>query len=65
MTGWIGAVWGLGGLAASIANAVIRLAPTGWTAFDVMEAVHWAALAVWVPAMVIGEGYFGFHRSFS
>lgn len=64
--GKIAYVWGIGGIALAVIDALIRLAPIAVDAFrQPLGATHWVFLAVWMVFMVIVEGVRGFHRSFS
>ena len=66
LVGPLGAVWGAGGVGLLLGGAVYRLTPTAFEPFDgPLTTGHWAFLVVWVIAMLVMEGYFGFQRSFS
>ncbi|MFQ5526094.1 MAG: hypothetical protein ACE5GX_07495 [Thermoanaerobaculia bacterium] len=66
LRGRIGYVWGLGGIAFAVIDALIRLTPIAVKGFQyTLTARHWLFLAGWLVFMVLIEGYRGFHRSFS
>jgi hypothetical protein len=66
LVGRLGAVWGIGGLCLLLGEAIYRLAPIAVETFDSpLGPLHWAALVVWVTAMLVLEGYRGFQKSFS
>jgi hypothetical protein len=59
-------VWGLGGVVAILASALVRLSPKVLTAFDMSLGVgHFVFAAVWVAFMLYSEGYRGFQLRFS
>ncbi len=64
--GWIGAIWGIAGVALLIVWALVRLVPLGLGAFShPLTPTHWTALALWIGFMAYTEGYRGFHLAFS
>jgi len=66
---WLGLVapwWGLAGILALLAFAIVRLSPLALDAFRVgLSGSQWAALALSGVLMTYFEGYRGFQRSFS
>ena len=63
---WMVVAWGVGGVLALLANAIVRLSPIAAEALTMeLGALHWAALAGWVVFMGYAEGWRGFHRRFS
>ena len=66
MTGTLGALWGVGGVALLLASAIIRLGQLGLAAFDhPFGGLHWLSLAAVVVFMAHAEGYRGFQQGFS
>ena len=66
LSGRIAYVWGIGGVALAVVDALIRLTPIAIDAFrQPLGVAHWTFLAVWMVFMVIVEGVRGFHGSFS
>jgi drug/metabolite transporter (DMT)-like permease len=58
--------WGMLGVVGFIASAVLRLSPRAFDLLDLpLGALHWLALALFVPYMAYAEGYKGFHRNFA
>lgn len=63
---WMVVAWGVGGVLALLANAIVRLSPIAAEALTMeLGALHWAVLAGWVAFMGYAEGWRGFHRRFS
>jgi len=66
MWGRIGAVWGLGGVIALLATAVVRLLLIAGDAFQYsFDGWQWSLLIVHTAFMAHAEGYKGFQKSFS
>lgn len=66
LAGWIVVAWGIGGVLALLANAMVRLTPMAVDALAMeLSVLHWVALGVWVGFMLYTEGWRGFHRRFS
>lgn len=66
LVGYLGAVWGLAGIAALLAYSIWRLAGVAADAWSYdLYAQHWAVLVVHVAFMAWSEGYRGFQQSFS
>ena len=64
--GYLGAVWGIAGIAALLGYAVWRLAGVAADAWNHDFYVHhWLVLAAHVAFMAWSEGYRGFQQSFS
>lgn len=62
----LGAVWGVAGVLAVLADALIRLSSKVSGAFaEPLEPLHWIVLVGWCFFMVYVEGYAGFHKRFS
>lgn len=61
------AIWGLTGVIALLAQAIVRLAPMAWAPIRAgdLGAVHVAVAVPWVAMMVWTEGVRGFHQRFS
>ena len=61
------AIWGVAGVAAILARAVIALTPNALQPIlaGTFSRVHWVILVGWVMFMVYSEGYRGFHLGFS
>lgn len=58
--------WGIVGVVALLAQALVRLAPLAWDAVvGGLSAFQWAILCAWVAISAHAEGYRGFHRRFS
>lgn len=63
--GWP-AVWGIGGVVALLAKAIVRLVPLVLELLQMsLTIVPLVILAVWIGGMAYAEGYRGFHRQFS
>jgi hypothetical protein len=66
VAGLIGAVWGAGGLALILLDAINRLSRMALHAFDDgFTGIHYIALVVVIVLMAYTEGYRGFQKSFS
>jgi hypothetical protein len=66
VAGLIGAVWGAGGLAVVLLDAINRLARIALHAFDDgLTGIQYIALVVVIVSMAYMEGYRGFQKSFS
>jgi hypothetical protein len=66
MLGPLAAAWGIAGVSALLATAILRLAPVAADALSSpLGLVHWLALSGWVAAMAYTEGYRGFQLAFS
>lgn len=66
LAGYLGAVWGLAGIAALLAYSIWRLAAVAADAWSHdFYAQHWAVLVAHVAFMAWSEGYRGFQQSFS
>ena len=67
LLGWIGSVWGVMGVVALLARAVVGLTPIALEpALDgSMTALHWTLYVAWIAANAYMEGYRGFQKSFS
>ena len=66
IVGYLGACWGLGGIAALLAFSIWRLAGVAADAWSYdLYLHHWLALAAHVAFMAWSEGYRGFQQSFS
>lgn len=64
--GWIGAIWGLGGVILMLAFAVYRLSLIAWDALELsLDWTHWLLLIGNTLFMAYSEGYRGFQKSFS
>ena len=64
--GTLAALWGFGGVAALILNAVVRLSPRAVEAvLDGLTWWQWAITIGWTAFMLYTEGYRGFHLRFS
>lgn len=64
--GYLGAVWGLAGIAALLGYSVWRLGRVAADAWSYeFHLYHWLVLAVHVAFMAWSEGYRGFQQSFS
>lgn len=60
------ATWGVLGVVALLAQALLRLTPIAIDAVaGGLSAFQWAVLVVWVVVNAHAEGYRGFHRRFS
>ena len=66
IAGYLGACWGLGGIAALLAFSIWRLAGVAADAWSYdLYLYHWLVLAAHVAFMAWSEGYRGFQQSFS
>ena len=66
MAGLIGAIWGAGGLAIVLLDAINRLSRIALHAFDEgLTGFQYLVLAVIIILMAYFEGYRGFQKSFS
>jgi hypothetical protein len=64
--GLIGAVWGAGGLAVVLLDAINRLSGIALHAFDEgLTGVQYVVLVIVIVLMAYTEGYRGFQKSFS
>jgi hypothetical protein len=64
--GRVGLVWGVGGVALLLVDALVRLAPIASEALaQPLSGLHWFFLIGWTSFMLFVEGYRGFHSSFS
>lgn len=64
--GRLAAAWGVLGVVALLAQALVRLGPRAVEALRMeLGVVQWVVLAVWVAFMAHAEGWRGFHRRFS
>ena len=64
--GYLGAVWGLAGIAALLGFSVWRLAGVAADAWAYeFHVYHWLVLAAHVAFMAWSEGYRGFQQNFS
>jgi len=63
---WLVVVWGLLGIMALLARALITLSPLAVEAMSSgMSALQWAVAGAWVVFMAYTEGYRGFQQRFS
>jgi hypothetical protein len=60
-------LWGIGGIAFMLFEALVRLAPMAWEpiASGELSAFQWLVYGSWVAFNGYAEGYRGFQRSFS
>lgn len=60
-------LWGVGGVAFLLAEALVRLAPVAWEPISSGElsSLQWLVYGAWVVFNGYCEGYRGFQRSFS
>ncbi|HWB79563.1 MAG TPA: hypothetical protein VG755_31590 [Nannocystaceae bacterium] len=66
MAGAIARVWGIAGVVALLAQALVRLGPRAVEALQSeLDVVQWIVLVGWCAFMVHAEGIKGFHRRFS
>ena len=66
MWGWVGVVWGLGGVIALLAVAVVRLSVIAVDAFQYpFDFWQWTLLIVHTAFMAHSEGYKGFQKSYA
>jgi hypothetical protein len=66
VAGLMGAVWGAGGLAVVLLDAINRLARIALHAFDEgLSGIQYVVLVVVIVLMAYMEGYRGFQKSFS
>ena len=66
LVGWLGWIWGVGGILALLSYAIFRLSEQAWQALSgPMNALHWTVLIVNVLFMAYSEGYRGFQIAFS
>jgi hypothetical protein len=67
LTGWVGVIWGIGGLAWTLAHAIFKLLPLAVAPLLEQSMAPHLALAYvgCVVLMAYTEGYRGFQRSFS
>ena len=64
--GYLGAAWGIAGIAALLGYSIWRLARVAVAAWNYdFHGYHWLVLAVHVTFMAWSEGYRGFQQSFS
>ncbi len=64
--GWLGALWGVGGVLLLLGFAIWRLAPLAGEALrSPLTVVQWVVLVVFAIFMAHSEGYRGFQRAFS
>jgi hypothetical protein len=63
----LAAAWGLGGAAALLARAILRLTPVAWEAVTRFEpgVLGWSLAVPWVLLLGYFEGYKGFQRGFA
>ncbi len=65
MSGTLGAVWGVAGVAVLLGSAIYRLTSIGLEAFSYpLTWKHWLLLGIWVVLMLWSEAYRGFHKAF-
>ncbi len=66
VSGFVGALWGAGGLSLVLLDAINRLSGIAIQALDDgLNGVQWIVLVMVVLAMAYAEGYRGFQKSFS
>jgi hypothetical protein len=66
LIGWVGAVWGVAGVALLLGSAVYRMTPLALGAFSVpLGRLHWLSLAACILFMAYAEGVRGFQQRFS
>lgn len=64
--GWLGALWGLGGVLLLLGFAIYRLTPLAVEALkSPLTAIQWVALVAFTIFMAHSEGYRGFQKAFS
>jgi hypothetical protein len=64
--GWVGAIWGVGGVLLLLGFAIVRLTPHAVGALQSpLTAWQWIALVAFAYFMLHAEGYKGFQRAFS
>ena len=64
--GFLGSLWGFGGVIALLGTAVYRLIPRALEAFEFTLTVgQWIFLVLFALFMLVGEGYRGFQKRFS
>lgn len=64
--GFLGFVWGVGGVLTLLLFAVFRLSPMAFELADFnLSTLHWTALSFSMAYMAYAEGYRGFHKSFA
>lgn len=65
--GFLIALWGIGGVLALIARALMTLTPIAWQAVTsgALTPLQWVLLVLWVGTNAYAEGYRGFHTKFS
>jgi len=60
------ALWGVGGVAVMLLQAIVRLTPIARAAVEQLHGAGlWAVLVTWVALNGYAEGYRGFHQRFS
>src|SRR5690606_962340 len=60
------AFWGVAGVLALLAQALVRLTPLALDAIEAgLSPVQWAVMGLWIVLNAHAEGYRGFHRRFS
>ncbi|MDH3450827.1 MAG: hypothetical protein OEN20_00290 [Gammaproteobacteria bacterium] len=64
--GWVGVVWGLGGVIALLTMAVVRLTAIAIDAFQYpFDGWQWSVLIAHTAFMAHSEGYKGFQKSYA
>lgn len=66
IAGWIGALWGLGGVGLLLGFAIYRLTPLGLEAVrSELSTLQWVALVGFTIFMLYSEAWKGFQKAFS
>ena len=64
--GWLGVLWGLGGVCFLLLFAIVRLSEIGLDSFDYQFAwYHWLVLLANAGFMAYSEGSLGFQKAYS
>ncbi len=62
---WVAPAWGVAGVVALLAQAIMRLAPRALEALQSpLSPLHWVVLGAWLIFMARAEGWRGFHLRF-
>lgn len=65
LSAWLAFVWSIGGTAAVLLEAIVRLVPRALVLLEDPEPVPLVAAAAWSAFMVWTEGWRGFHQRFN